>query len=285
MDGIYEVVKAEYDTRLPDMMQRLDRYRNVLEPYIYNYLIEHHSPVLNAFWATYNPPLSASRAFVLVERRPHPNFAFVLKNIAWAAPTNAIYIFCSDANLAFIKAILGSKLQYYNIIVSFQGIGTKEEGKADYNRFFTTAYSYMQMAPASYIVTVQMDTFFRRKLTDELYVGDYWGNPWAWKTDAAGGGGITVRRVHKMIELCERFQQTATLDNEDSWISDRITDTGGEFPPLTFRSKAIMESLPVMNPYSLHQFWTFLEQYMSMPKEQFTDYWSHLLSLETSVAD
>ncbi|NCV14755.1 MAG: hypothetical protein EBV49_09725, partial [Betaproteobacteria bacterium] len=47
------------DPRLPNEAQRLDRYRQVLEPYIYHYLIERHSPVLNGFWAQYVPPKAA----------------------------------------------------------------------------------------------------------------------------------------------------------------------------------------------------------------------------------
>ena len=164
--------------------------------------------------------------------------------------------------------------------MAFKGIGTRDEGKSDYNRILTNPEFYKQLIPAVYIITVQMDNFFRRKIPNEFYVGDYWGNPWAWKQDAPGGGGITVRRITKMIEICEKFQPKNAQDTEDSWISDHIINMGGEFPPLSFRRVAIMESIPVMHPYTWHQFWTFLETYMSMPKEHFISYWEHLLSLD-----
>jgi hypothetical protein len=129
-----------------------------------------------------------------------------------------------------------------------------------------------------------MDTFFRRRLPSEFYTGDYWGNPWAWRQTAPGGGGITVRRVTKMIEICSKTpQNTAPYDNEDSWLADRITETNGLFPSLEFRRQAIMESLAVRDPYTLHQFWTFMEQYMAMPKAQFIAYWTHLLTLSSGL--
>jgi len=279
MEAIYEVAKQEYDNRDPIHTVQLDRFRQILEPYLYHYLIEQHSPTLNQFWQTYVPPKEAKRAFVIVERRPHPNFAFILKNIAWADPTNAVYLFCSDANLPFIKALLGSKEPHFNIIVTFQGLGTRAAGKADYNRLLTSAKFYEQFDPAiEHIVTVQMDTFFRRPLPNNFYTGDYWGNPWAWCQTLPGGGGVTVRRLTKMIEITTKFSNTI-LENEDAWISDRIIEIAGEFPPLEFRKEAIMESLPAQNPYCLHQFWTFLDQYMTAPRSAVVQYWTRLLSL------
>jgi hypothetical protein len=281
MEAIYEVAKQAYDSRDPNQTLRLDRFRQVLEPYLYHYLIEQHSPLLNTFWTDYVPPTvsAAKRAFVIVERRPHPNFAFILKNTAWADPANAVYLFCSDANLPFIKALLGPKEPHFKIIVAFQGLGSREEGKADYNRLLTSARFYEQFDHTiEHIVTVQMDAFFRRKLPNEFYTGDYWGNPWAWRQNLPGGGGITVRRLSKMIAICTA-SSNADLDNEDAWISDRIIETGSNFPPIEFRREAIMESLPAQNPYCLHQFWTFLENYMAAPKHVVITYWTRLLSL------
>ena len=247
-----------------------------MEPYIYHYLIEQNITKLNDFWKNWLPPLQNKFAYVIVERRPHPNFEFILKNIAWAGPGMAVYIFCSDVNIGFIKAILGTKVARYNIRAVFTGLGTRESGKIDYNKFLTNAETY-RMIDAEYIMTVQMDTIFRRALPDEIFTGDYWGNPWAWKPDFAGGGGATIRKISAMISLCERFTHNIA-EAEDSWLSDRINEIGGNVPPLSLRANMIMESIPTNNPYVLHQFWTFLEQYMGS-RESFIGYWKHLLTL------
>ena len=61
---------------------RLHAFRTELEPYIYHYLIEQYGLRLNAVWENYAPPLKSDKAYVLVERRAHPNYPFLLKMMA-----------------------------------------------------------------------------------------------------------------------------------------------------------------------------------------------------------
>jgi len=283
MEAIYEVALAEYKNKSDDVMIKLDRYRTTLEPHIYHYLIEHHMSMLNRHWSTYQPPKKARRAFVIVERRAHPNFEFVLKNAAWACPTLSVYIFCSDVNRGFISALLGDKEPNYNIIVAFKGHGTREQGKTEYNNLLTDAKTYRQI-DAEYIMTVQMDVIFRRKLPEAIFVGDFWGNPWLWKQEESGGGGATVRNVKKMIALCEQFRPDTAVhikECEDAWISEHLALIGTTYPCLADRAQIIMESMPVKDPYILHQFWTFAETYLiGMTKNAHIEYWTHLLSIE-----
>ena len=91
----YEVAKIEQSKHEPN--ERLDVYRNVLEPYIYSYLVEHYGTMLQSHWETYRPPLISDYAYVIVERRAHPNFRFVLQNMAWAAPHMSCLLYTSDA--------------------------------------------------------------------------------------------------------------------------------------------------------------------------------------------
>jgi hypothetical protein len=222
-------------------LDRLHAFRMELEPYIYHYLIEQYGLRLNAVWESYVPPLKSDKAYVLVERRAHPNYPFLLKMMAWAAPHLSVYLVCSDENFEFIKAILGDKIEHFNIIVAYSGEVDRDQGRAEYNQLLTDASFYEQI-DAEYMVTMQMDVFLRRKLTDDLFCGDYWGAPWGWRQENAGGGGATIRRVQKMIEICkaERDDPLAPCkEGEDSWIADRIQD----FPSLDFRCAHIMESM------------------------------------------
>ena len=81
----------------------LKTLRHGLEPYVYAHLEATYGQKLTEFWKSWIPPLRSAKAFVLVERRTHPNFWFVLRNMAWAGPNMAVYIFCSDENVNFIK--------------------------------------------------------------------------------------------------------------------------------------------------------------------------------------
>ena len=161
---------------------RLHAFRVELEPYIYHYLIEQYGLRLNAVWENYIPPLKSDKAYVLVERRTHPNYPFLLKMMAWAAPHLSVYLVCSEENLEFIKAILGDKIEHFHIIVAYSGEVDRDQGRTEYNQLLTNASFYEQI-DAEYIVTMQMDVFLRRKLTDDLFCGDYWGAPWGWRQE------------------------------------------------------------------------------------------------------
>ncbi len=270
-----EVANIERKKHKP--MALLDVYRNVLEPYIYLHLTEHYGKMLQEHWESYRPPGESEHAFVIVERRAHPNFRFILQNMAWAAPHMAVYLFCSDENLAFIKAILGDKYESFHIIEAFQGDVSREEGKIGYNDVMTD-YRFYESISAKYILTIQMDNIIRRKIPASMFVGDYWGNPWAWRCHDAGGGGATVRRVAAMIELCKKHRPDPTIDVpplEDAWIAERTIS----FPNFEFRRTHLMESVPTENPVVLHQFWTFTDMYLEIPRHEIVKYWTHLLTL------
>ena len=253
--------------------------RYILEPYVYNYLLVSYGPALDKFWQTYTPPKKAENAFVIVERRPHPNFWYILRNIAWAAPQMSVYIFCSDENEDFIRTLLGNKAEHYNIVRAFQGNPPREKAIQDYNNFYTDYRNY-EMMDAKYIMTVQMDIFVRRKLDMNMFMTDYYGNPWAWKQEDPGGGGATVRRVAKMIEICRRWRPDPSIDcpiSEDGWINEKIIECG-TWPHVGIRGTVFMETLLQNNPYVVHQTWSFTDVVLKEGRETFLGLWRNLLT-------
>ena len=277
MNIIANAPTNEEKSRIWDKRCHILRY--ILEPYIYNYLLVTYGPALDKFWQTYRPPKKADNAFCIVERRPHPNFWYILRNIAWAAPQMSVYIFCSNENEDFIRTLLGDKAEYYNIIPFFKGNPSREQGVQDYNNFYTNYRSY-EMIDAKYIMTVQMDIFIRRKLDMNMFMTDYYGNPWAWNQEDPGGGGATVRRVAKMIEICRRWRPDPTIDcpiPEDGWINEKIKECG-TWPNKIIRSTTFMETLLHNNPYVVHQTWSFTDVLLKDGKDVFLGLWRTLLT-------
>jgi len=275
--AMYEVIQIE-NKKNPDASNTLDILRCNLDPYVYMYLIEKYGAMLQTFWESYLPPRKSDHVFVIAERRAHPNFRFILQNIAWAGPHMAVYIFCSEENQAFIDALLGNKREHYHIIPVFNGNPNREEGKIAYNNLLTD-YRFYQMIDAQYMLTVQMDNIFRKKINPAMFIGDYWGNPWAWNESAAGGGGATVRRIPAMVEICRTYRSNPDIPFdgvEDNWFSEHVTD----YPDISFRSNHIMESMYVEDPYILHQFWTFGHGYLVFSREQFIEAWEKLLTIQ-----
>ena len=132
MASIAEAVICEIAKDLPEA-EMLRTLRTNIEPYIYNHLSQKYYTKLKDHWDTYMPPLDSKYAYVIVERRCHPNFDFVLKNIAWANPNMAIYVFCSDYNEKFVYSLLGDKVKNVNIVQAFTGEGGKE-GVSDFSK-------------------------------------------------------------------------------------------------------------------------------------------------------
>jgi len=283
LESIYETAFHQYRIWTPKanftsteeankhQMERLDGFRISLEPYIYNYLIEKYGKQLSDFWNTYTPPKKATRAFVIVERRPHPNFWFILRNIAWANPEMAVYIFCSNENMGFVKSLLGNKLPYFNLVEAFQGDVSRKKGKEDYSNLMTN-YRFYDFIEAEYIMTVQMDTFFRRKIPADIFQGTYWGNPWGWAPHLPGGGGITIRNVKNLARHCRKYRPDTSVDlsgAEDAWLAEKLHADNGDFPDINFRANYIIENIPTLNPVAVHQFWTFLDSYQITDKMVF----------------
>ena len=282
LEGLYEVGKT-IQSEQPEEGKRLHEYRMRLEPYIFHHLMETQWHMVDTFWQSYVPPKRAKYAFLIIERRDHPNFPFVLRNIAWANPTMSVHIVCSDTNRDFLHAILGNKVEHYTIVEHFRGSPSAEQAKQEYNALLKDWRLY-ESIDAEYAITVQMDTIFRKKIPDSIFVGDYWGSPWAWRQDLPGGGGATIRNIHSLRSLCLLYNPTPNtstdLDAEDGWLSVRVQELGMVYPSLSFRKSHIMESMPAEDPMILHQFWTFLDQYLSQPKENVLKYWKHLLTLQ-----
>ncbi len=271
--------------------KRLHHFRTIFEPYVYHILIKKYGDLLDKKWQDYIPPLESDKAFVIIERRCHHNYWFILRNIAWANPNMSVYIICSDENELFIRSLLGSKASNFHILPLFKGSPNRATAIKDYNNLLTD-YTFYEKINAKYILTIQMDVFIRKKITDDLFIGDYWGAPWAWTQIMPGGSGATIRNVQKMIELCKlyrpnrglkqsnpsgkaqltfgkaqltfgkaqlTFGKEEEIHGEDAWFSSKIIELGWKYPDIDFRKRTIMESIPTADPCIVHQFWTYFE--------------------------
>jgi hypothetical protein len=259
-------------------LNALHKSRCDLEPYIYSYLETHYGQQLTEFWKTHEFPVKSRYAWVIVERRCHPNWWFILRNIAWAGPHMSLYIFCSDENIEYLKSLLGDKAANVHLIPVFKGFATRDDGVNQMCKLMTDPEFY-KIIDAEYIVTFQTDCFFRKKIPEEIFVGDYYGAPWGWQLEDLGGGGVTVRNVKSMIELCSK----ESLPNgvfEDGWIAGLVKKYGGSKPPDHVRFYTFCENFPTPDPIGVHQFWTFWQNFGINEPEKFIKNMETILKLE-----
>jgi hypothetical protein len=260
--------------------ENLHFYRHQLEPYVFNYLNHTYGEKLDYYWKLHQFPKKSKYSFVIVERRAHPNWWFVLRNIAWAAPHFSLHIFCSDLNYDFIKILLGDKADNVNIHILFKGVADREQGYNESNLIFRTPRFY-KLIDCEYFINVHLDAYFIQKIPDWIFVGTYYGSPWGWNPTYAGNGGLAVRNTQKLIELCEKEIQNA-LDNsaEDWYISEALKKHNFEEPPLDFRISVFQENFPTnKTPIGTHQFWTYLHNYDINNREIFIKNITKLVTL------
>ena len=261
--------------------ETLSFFRTQLEPYVFNYLNHTWGAKLDDFWKNHTFPKKAKYGFVIVERRPHPNWWFILRNIAWAGPNMSLDIFCSDLNYDFIKTLLGSKADNVNIHIWFKGYADKATGYKQANITSKMPQFYSSI-DTDYFIKVEMDSYFIQKIPEWIFTGTYYGAPWIWNLEACGNGGLSVRNNKNLIELCQREINTSlTDDGEDHYISTAIIKHGYNYPPLEFRKKVFQESFPTeTNPIGTHQFWTFITNYNIGNKDMFSKHIKKLVTLD-----
>lgn len=248
-----------------------DYFRHVLEPYIHTYLTINYGTQLDEFWETHSFPKISKRAFVIIERRCHPYWWFLLRNLAWAGPDFSLYIFCSTENYTYIQSLLGNKKDQVHIVPIFQEPASPEEGKRIYQRVYKDPNIY-KLIDAEYMVTVELDVYFIRQLKDELFHGTYYGAPWAWDPTSPGGGGLTIRNVKEMIELSEKANDAMSDVPQDCWLVSNLHHIEHVIPPFEFRSHIFIENSPSSDaPYGIHQFWTFINNFKDKDYTIFTN--------------
>jgi Protein of unknown function (DUF5672) len=256
--------EEEYTTKYKTV---LSRFRNDLEPYVYQYFMLNYGQKLDEHWKQHTFPKKSKCAWVIAERRCHPNWWFFLRNIAWSAPHFSLYIFCSDENLLFLQTLLGNKLSTVHLIPWFKGFASRDQAINDYNSALKSPHFY-QMIDAEYAIVSQLDTYLRYKIPNSMLFGDYFGCPWGWKKNIPGGGGLSLRKISSMILICQESNSDETL-NEDDWIGNKIIEYNLTYPPLEIRELIFSENYPVDNPIGVHQFWTFIHNFHPTQIEYF----------------
>jgi hypothetical protein len=238
----------------------LDHKRLTLDLFIFDSLKRLYSSKLKEHWNKIQIPYKSDKAVVIVERRCHQNLEFILHNLCYFAQGYAIHIFCSRANLTFIKNICGSQINNIHIHTIFENVGTSENGRIEYNNLLKTA-TFWNFLKEEHILTVEPDTYLLKHIPECIYQYDYVASKWDWHESETepGGGGLSYRKRSMIIKICE-------LDNpllnecsmQDSFLSTGLKILGGKYSHNIFA-----ESTYIEGAIGVHQWWTFYNTGMS----------------------
>jgi hypothetical protein len=235
--------------------------RMTLDPLIFNFLREKYLPALRDYWNTCIIPVQSERAICIVERRCHSNFEFCLLNAVYFARGYSVYIFCSNDNFEFIQSICSPHLNTVHIIQIFDGFGTPEQGKIEYNNLLMKK-SFWESIDADYVLTFETDTYLLDFIPDCISEFDYIASKWSWDLDAPGGGGLSFRNKSMMVHLCSDPDLHDQM--QDSFVSNGVKKHGYKYPNPHISKQFFIESDLESYPIGVHQWWTFLTHDISL---------------------
>lgn len=226
--------------------------RMALEPLIYDVLTRKYGPFLKKFWDTHQVPVGTNKRIVIVERRIHPNLAFVLYNAAYYGPGWGITIVCSDSNYEYCKSIVGNK-ETVTVRPYFTGVGSPAQGKQEYNQLLQSKEFYSQFEE-THLCLVETDCYFRRKIPEWVLDYDLIGCPYNWDESMAGGG-LSFRKREAMMQICETFPEKNAA--QDVYVWEGAKKLGLKVPSFEDAVTQLTESVFSLNPFGVHQWWTF----------------------------
>jgi hypothetical protein len=237
----------------PDELTNEQRHkkRMTLDPMIYDILKHKYAAKLDAFWKDHIVPKDTDSYLVIVERRLHPNLAFLLYNAAYFARTWGIILICSDTNYEYCKTICGDK--HVEIRPLFRGDPEPSVGKVDYNELLKR-HEFYESLPGEYHLFLEVDCYLRKHIPDEWKQYDLIAAPYEWNEEAVGGG-FCFRKKSASLQICQ-------TSKNDVWAADTFFYNGAKLlqlniPPFDIGITYVSESCIYEDPIGVHQWWTF----------------------------
>jgi Protein of unknown function (DUF5672) len=233
-------------------------FRTHLEKPIYDRLRERYLPALQTWWSSYELPNTSDRTIFLYETRSHENLEFLIYNACYYARGWGLTVFCTPANLHTIQHILGERNTVratIQIIPDNNGDGGYSNNWKSYTEFMKSRYlwEFLHRHGFKHSLMLETDTYLRDFIPDAVREFDYVCAAWPWNSRLPGGSGLTIRRVDKMLEICDRLPELANETvAQDYWAAEGIIRLGGET-----NNGIFTEAVLLKDPVGVHQWWTF----------------------------
>jgi hypothetical protein len=240
-------------SQAPDELTDENRHkkRMALDPMIYDILKHKYGKKLEEFWENYCLPTNPNSFIVIVERRLHPNLAFLLYNAAYFARGWGIVLICSDLNYKYCKELCKEK--NVDIRPFFRGYADPSVGKIEYNELLKNEEFYMSL-PGDYHLFLEVDCYLRKHIPEEWKEYDLIAAPYEWDEQAVGGG-FSFRKKSASLQICKHMKN-------DVWAADTFFYNGAKElqlkrPPFEIGITYVSESCIYEDPIGVHQWWTF----------------------------
>ena len=256
VDNMFDELYYEVDSYKAKSKEYLAIWRNRYEVFIYDILKQRYGTKLNDFWKSCTVPLNSNKAFVIVERRCHPNMWFILRNIAYFGQGWSIYLFCSKQNRGYCAKLIGDK--NVHLITVFDEIADSRTGLLEYNELLKKR-SFWEQVDAENVCLFEMDCYLRKQIPEDLLEYDYVGTPWGWDQKSPGGSGLTLRKRSMVLDICDKIEPGTLM--QDCYMEKGVRELGYNFLHPIAAKEVFVESYITEDPVGVHQWWTFFLNY------------------------
>jgi hypothetical protein len=250
----------------------ISTFRTQLEPVVYDKLRKMYMDVLKSNWQSRSGFSSDPKNTIfLYETRCHPNLEFLIYNVYYFTHGWAFLFYCTEQVKSFVKDILGKQADSITFhVMDDPSNDTYITNRSTYNELLRSLsfWESLHKRGISHVMSIETDCYLRKHFMESVDEYDYIASRWAWSQECPGGGGLTVRRVTKALEI---FEKCPVLNEElwaqDAWFSSGIMEVGGVVEDSLFAESTI-------NPDAtgLHQWWSFISPLDDIRLELFVKY-------------
>lgn len=107
-------------------------------------------------------------------------------------------------------------------------------GQEMIGRFLTARWLYeTAVAPAEWLLVFQTDSVLcanSRRAVDDFLAYDWVGAPWNPGGDWGGNGGLSLRRVSRILDVLRLQERAHDSEPEDVWLTERLAHLPGACP-------------------------------------------------------
>ncbi|PVH69300.1 hypothetical protein DL98DRAFT_522270 [Cadophora sp. DSE1049] len=205
---------------------------NILQPSYYRDRIQIPE---EPFCPTLQTPYDDRKLAFLVETRPLPHLPALFAHMTNLVPPEWRFHFMgSPEAITFMRGnpfIARLETAGKIIITGIPG-NYSMAGRQEISQMFTDPYLYTHhLAPAEHLLVFQPDSIIcakSPKTVNDFLEWDYIGAPWGPESKFGGNGGLSLRRVSRILMVLERERrEMGHIQMEDEWLGVRMNKLPG----------------------------------------------------------
>ncbi|CZT40630.1 uncharacterized protein RSE6_00267 [Rhynchosporium secalis] len=188
-------------------------------------------PTVSLDFGTDGPisPYNVSKVALLIENRVNPILAPLMLHFMSVVPPDWRFRFMGSLeSVEYINSsrAIRNHVQNGKLDLTYIPANMTTGSQEEISRFLTTLWLYETvLQPAEWLLVFQTDSMLcansRQSLNNWLDY-DWVGAPWNPNGRFGGNGGLSLRRVSKIIDVLRNQQRIQNTEPEDVWLTDRL---------------------------------------------------------------